>query len=688
MTTSETWHLALVGNPNTGKTALFNQLTGLKQKTGNYPGVTVDKKQGNFSLADGTKVTLTDLPGAYSLIPNASDEKVTANYLLNADLNKIDGVILVTEVTNLKRNLLLFSQVKDLKLPCVLVINMADQIRQKGISIDVAQLSKSLKTPIVLTSARSGEGLKDLRQKLQGIKAIGTSLFSDFYHRINADFFKKLQDKHGDDFYRVWLQRALLAEKEKPEMTKYLQKETIYRYQKIGNLLKDAYKIDRTKARSIGARIDKVLTHKIFGFVFFFALLMLMFQAVFTWSSVPMDFIDETFAGWAGWIAENMPKGMLNGLISEGIVAGLGGVIIFVPQIAVLTFFMAVLEEVGYMSRAVFLMDRLMRRFGMSGKSVIPLISGTACAIPAIMATRSMDSWKDRLITILVTPFTTCAARLPVYAILIALVIPEKTYWGIFNLQGLSLAGLYLLGFASAIGSAFVLQKFLKMDDRRFFIMEMPDYKMPLTKNLLIAVFQKSMAFLSGAGKIILALSIVIWFLSSNGGEAFEKAAAIVTAQNEQKANPLDEEAIEQAIASEKLSQSYMGRMGNFIEPAIRPLGYDWKIGIALLTSFAAREVFVGTLATIYGVDSEEELPIKERMAAERNSVTGGARFDLACGLSLLIFYAFAMQCMATLAIVKRETKSWKWPLLQFGAMTVLAYMGAYITRMIVLFLS
>ena len=377
---------------------------------------------------------------------------------------------------------------------------------------------------------------------------------------------------------------------------------------------------------------------------------------------------------------------MLRDLICEGVIAGLGGVVIFIPQIAVLSLFIALLEEIGYMSRVVFFMDRLMRRFGMNGRSVISLISGTACAIPAIIATRSMSSWKDRLITILVTPFTTCSARLPVYTILISLVIPDKIYGGIFNLQGLTMTALYLLGFLTAILAALVLQKYLKVSDKKFFIMEMPDYKIPLLKNILLDVFQKTRSFVTSAGKIILALSIVIWFLSTSGGGDFKNAETLVktspTAQN------LSDEDLQTAIASEKLATSYIGKMGVFIEPAIKPLGYDWKIGIALLTSFAAREVFVGTLATIYGIDSEEEIPIKERLEKERNPETGGARFDLACGLSLLVFYAFAMQCMGTLAVVKRETKSWKWPLLQLFGMGILAYIGAFITRWIVLFFS
>lgn len=411
----------------------------------------------------------------------------------------------------------------------------------------------------------------------------------------------------------------------------------------------------------------------------FFTVLLVIFQSIFDWANLPMDLIDTAFANLSSYVNKNMPVGVLNSLISEGIIPGIGGIIIFIPQIAILFLFISLLEETGYMSRVVFLMDKIMRRFGMSGKSVIPLISGTACAIPAVMATRNISGWKERLITILVTPFTTCAARLPVYAIIIALIIPDTKIFGFLNLQGLTLLSLYILGFATAIIAAIILHKTLKVKSTSFFVVEMPDYKLPSLKNVFFDVVEKTKAFIFGAGKIILSISVVLWFLASNGPQSYADVEKNIT---EKTANQeISEAKLNQMIASSKLENSYIGIMGKSIEPAIKPLGYDWKIGIALISSFAAREVFVGTLATIYSVESDDDdiTTIKQRMASEINPETGTKRFNFPVGMSLLVFYAFAMQCMATLAIVKRETKSWKWPLIQFFGMGVLAYICSFI---------
>ena len=435
--------------------------------------------------------------------------------------------------------------------------------------------------------------------------------------------------------------------------------------------------IDRSKAFDLRSKLDSVLTHKIFGYVIFLSILFLMFQSVFDWASIPMDYIDLAFSNLSEWSKNTLPKGVFFNMISEGIIPGIGGIVIFIPQIAILFLFVAILEETGYMSRVVFLMDKIMRRYGMSGKSVIPLISGTACAIPAIMATRNIAGWKDRLITILVVPFTTCSARLPVYAIIIALIIPETRLLGIFSLQGFVLLALYILGFGSALTSAFLLNKILKVETKNFFIVEMPNYKLPSLKNIIFDVVEKTKAFVLGAGKIILAISIVLWFLASNGTENFKNAEAIISSQSA-KGNA--SENFENEVAAYKLENSYIGAMGKIIEPAIQPLGYDWKIGIALISSFAAREVFVGTLSTIYSVGGGDEGTIKQRMAAEINPVTKEKRFNFPAGMSLMVFYAFAMQCMGTLAIVKRETKSWKWPILQLVGMGVLAYFAALLT--------
>ncbi len=689
-------NVALVGNPNTGKTSLFNELTGLTQKVGNYPGVTVDKKEGTSKLSNDLKAVVTDLPGTYSINPTSADETIVLKTLLNSRYNKTpDVIIVVADVENLKRNLLLFSQIKDLEIPTVLVLNMADQMKRKGITVDLEVLKKEVANEVVLVSVRKGEGIAEIKQAIvRSYENKKASPLCNINHKIDPEYFTRLQELVPNyPIYELWLMitqnsfpdRITEEEKQKiidyrndsKNIKKYQHKETIYRYQRINEILKKAYVVDRSKATDVRARLDKVFTHKIFGYVLFFGLLLLIFQSIFEWASVPMDFIDASFADLSSWVKSQMADGVLSDLITDGIVPGIGGVVIFIPQIAILFLFIAILEETGYMSRVVFLMDKIMRKFGMSGKSIIPLISGTACAIPAVMATRNISGWKERLITILVTPFTTCSARLPVYTILIALIIPNEKVFGFISLQGLSLLSMYILGFFTAIVAAMILQKVVKVKSNSFFVVEMPDYKLPSAKNVLLEVLEKTKAFILDAGKIILALSIVLWFLASNGPESYKNVEKTITEQVENK--QLSEEDLDKKIASAKLENSYIGIMGKTIEPAIKPLGYDWKIGIALITSFAAREVFVGSLATIYSVESDDEdtSTIKERMAAELNPETNKPRFNFPVGMSLLIFYAFAMQCMATLAIVKRETKGWKWPLIQLFGMGLLAYLSS-----------
>lgn len=693
--------VALIGNPNTGKTSLFNQLTGLTQKVGNYPGVTVDKKEGISKLSVTQNAIITDLPGTYSINPTSLDESIVLKTLLKKDIKESPDVILVVaDVENLKRNLLLFSQIKDLEIPTVLAINMVDQMHRKGISIDLSLLRKELNTEVILISARKNEGIKEIKEAIIRCHvAAKASPLCGINHKIDPDYFHKLKEISPNyTLYELWLmvtqnnfpETITVAEKEKLlafkqdtfKLKKYQHKETIYRYQEINKILKKTYIVDKTKATDLRGKLDKIFTHKIFGYVLFSFILLVIFQSIFDLASVPMDFIDATFAQISDFTKSNLPAGVLTDLLTEGIIPGIGGIIIFIPQIAILFLFIAILEETGYMSRVVFLMDKIMRRFGMNGISVIPLISGTACAIPAIMATRTIASWKERLITILVVPFTTCSARLPIYAILIALIIPDKKVLGFLNLQGLVLLSLYALGFASAIIAAYILHKTLKVESRSFFVVEMPNYKLPSLKNVFFDVLEKTKAFVFGAGKIILALSIVLWFLASNGGDSFKNVenSVIENVANQQ----LNEGEIQQIIASKKLENSYIGILGKTIEPVIRPLGYDWKIGIALITSFAAREVFVGTLATIYSVEADDEntTTIKQKMASEVNE-TGGKLFNFPVGMSLMVFYAFAMQCMATLAIVKRETKSWKWPLIQLFGMTFLAYVCSFLTYQI-----
>lgn len=693
--------VALIGNPNTGKTSLFNQLTGLNQKVGNYPGVTVDKKSGTSRLSSTQNAIITDLPGTYSINPTSIDESIVLKTLLKKDIKESPDVILVVaDVENLKRNLLLFSQIKDLEIPTVLAINMVDQMTKKGISIDLLLLTKELNTEVVLISARKNEGIRDVKAAIIRCHvAAKASPLCGIDHKIDPDYFKKLKEISPDySLYELWLmvtqnnfpenitkeekENLLAFKKDVSKLKKYQHKETIYRYQEINKILKKTYLIDKSKATDLRGRLDKVFTHKIFGYVFFFLILLIIFQSIFDLASVPMDFIDGTFAQLADFAKNSLPNGVLADLLVEGIIPGIGGVIIFIPQIAILFLFIAVLEETGYMSRVVFLMDKIMRRFGMNGKSIIPLISGTACAIPAIMATRTIASWKERLITILVTPFTTCSARLPIYAILIALIIPDKKVFGFLNLQGLVLLSLYGLGFATAIIAAYILHKTLNIKTKSFFVIEMPNYKVPSLKNVFFEVVEKTKAFVFGAGKIILALSIVLWFLASNGGTDYKNVEKYITENSVNQS--LNDAELQQKIASSKLENSYIGMMGKAIEPAIKPLGYDWKIGIALITSFAAREVFVGTLATIYSVEANDEntTTIKQKMASEVNE-TGGRLFNFPVGMSLMVFYAFAMQCMATFAIVKRETKSWKWPLIQMFGMALLAYAASFLTYQI-----
>jgi ferrous iron transport protein B len=690
-------NVALIGNPNTGKTSVFNRLTGLNQKVGNYPGITVEKKQGTATLSRNLKAHIIDLPGTYSLNASSLDENVVIELLLNKnDKDYPDVAIVVTEIENLKRNLLLFTQIKDLGIPTILVINMSDRMKRKAISLDVALLEKKLETRIALISSRKNTGFDSLTEIITNYSILSTkpclnasSIAPEYFDRLRKVF-------PNQEIYKLWLvitqdvnfgklERnelkgvASFKTESKSNLKRLQQKETIARYQFINSVLKETLTIDTANAKDLRSRLDRVLIHKVWGYFIFLGILLLMFQAIFDWSSYPMDFIDSSFASLSEWTKRTLPIGDFTNLIAEGIIPGLGGIVIFIPQIAFLFLFISILEESGYMSRVVFLMDRSMRRFGLSGKSVVPLVSGTACAIPAIMATRNIENWKERLITILVTPFTTCSARLPVYLIIISLVIPEGRVFWIFSYQGLTLMFLYLLGFAASLFSAYLLNKVLKIKSKSCFVVEMPNYKLPMPKNVLITVIEKTKSFVFGAGKIILAISIILWVLASYGPGDFNNAQSIVS---QQTANEnLSEADIETKIASFKLEHSYIGILGKGIEPAVRPLGYDWKIGIAIVSSFAAREVFVGTLATIYSVGSDEEETIKNRMAAEINPSTGEPLFNFASGISLLLFYAFAMQCMSTLAVVKRETNTWKWPMYQLVIMTLIAYvvaLGAY----------
>jgi len=690
-------NVSLIGNPNTGKTSLFNRLTGLNQKVGNYPGITVEKKEGICKLDRGLKAHILDLPGTYSLNTSSLDESVVVETLLNKNSKDYpDVAVVVSDIENLKRNLLLFTQIKDLEIPTILAINMADRMERKAISLDIELMERELNTKVVLVSARKNIGVNELKNAIVNYKTLKTEpcVNASTIDLIYFEALKKAYPKQS--VYKLWLvitqdvnfgkidrnrdfedlKKNSFEVKSENDLKKLQHKETVVRYQFINGILNKALNVDKSQAKDLRSRLDRILLHKIWGYLIFFLILLLIFQAIYDWSTYPMEWIDIFFAKASSWAQNLLPAGPFTDLISEGIIPGLGGIVIFIPQIAFLFLFIAILEESGYMSRVVFLMDHIMKKFGLSGKSVVPLVSGTACAIPAVMATRNIEDWKERLITILVVPFTTCSARLPVYLIIISLVIPEQEVWWIFNMQGLTLMLLYMLGFGAAIFSAWILNIVLPIKRKAFFVMEMPAYKLPMFKNVGITVLEKTKSFVLGAGKIIMAISIILWLLASHGiGDEFVNAEEIIKEQY--AGESLSEEELTNKIASQKLEHSFIGYIGKGIEPAVRPLGYDWKIGIAIVASFAAREVFVGTLATIYSVGSDEEETIKNRMSAEINPAYGGPLFNFASGISLLLFYAFAMQCMSTLAIVKRETNSWKWPAIQFTAMTVIAYFAA-----------
>lgn len=693
MNSHQNINVALIGNPNVGKTSVFNQLTGLNQQVGNYPGITVEKKIGFCKLSHNIKANILDLPGTYSLNASSIDENVVIELLLNKN-DKLypDVVLLITDVENLKRNLLLFTQIKDLEIPTILVINMADRMEYKGISLDIAHLEEVLKTKIALVSSRKGFGIDELKNLIVDYKNLSIEPCLDA-SVIDKQYFDNLRKTFPNQLlYKLWLvitqdvnflnldRKEIRGSftKSHSDLKRLQQKETIKRYQFINEVLKVGQNIDTTKAKDFRAKLDRVLTHKVWGYVIFFLILFVIFQSIFEWSKIPMRFIEENFADLSSFLNSKLPSGILTNLISQGIVPGIGGILIFIPQIAFLFMFISILEESGYMSRVVFLMDKIMRKFGLSGKSVVPLISGTACAIPAIMATRNIENWKERLITILVTPFTTCSARLPVYAIIIGLVIPNERIFGIINMQGITLMFLYLLGFGMAIFSAYVLNKILKIKGKTYFVVEMPNYKLPIFKNVLINVVEKTKDFVLGAGKIILAISVILWFMASFGPKKdYGNAKNEVLYSNQ---NKMSQQELDNKIASYKLEHSYIGKLGKFIEPAIKPLGYDWKIGIAVISSFAAREVFVGTLATIYSVgETANKKTISNKMQQETDSKTGNKIFNFASGISLLLFYAFAMQCASTLAVTKRETNSWKWPLGQLIFMSGFAYLVAFL---------
>jgi ferrous iron transport protein B len=638
--------IALFGNPNTGKSSIFNMLTGLRQQVGNFPGVTVDKKKGSIKTAQAVH-QLTDFPGTYSIFARSLDEQVVKEVLNNpSHPDYPEAIIYVADAANLERNLLFFSQLYDLGFPILLVLNMWDRAQQKGLDIQLDLLQKHFPAAAVVTAnARISLGKDRIIAALDQLQSGERTAFNDHHFQTLQSDAEQTQNSD----------------------------ERLQKIRAIGLVTNTQRKVANTSTR-----LDRILTHRLYGYLIFSAILLVIFQFIFSFASIPMDFIDGQFVRLSSWSAAHLPDGVLSKLLTQGLIPGIGGVLVFVPQIAILFFFIALLEESGYLSRVVFIMDRLMRPFGLNGKSVVPLLSSVACAIPGIMSARTISDWKERLITILVAPFMSCSARIPVYTLLISLVIPKIYIGGFISLQGLVLFGLYTLGILFALGTALLLKLLVRSRTPGFHLMELPDYKTPRLANVGYTVFEKVKVFILDAGKIIVAISIILWALASYGPSSREQALRTLhQEQTYQQADPTKQQELDNALL---LSESYIGHFGKWMEPAIAPLGYDWKIGIALLSSFAAREVFVGSLATIYAVgdDTNIQKRLIEKLKEEQND-KGQATYSLATGASLLVFYVFAMQCMATLAVVKRETNSWKWPLIQLAFMGVIAYLCAFL---------
>ena len=663
--------ILLVGNPNVGKSTVFNLLCNKKQKTGNYAGVTVASHSGKYVFKD-EEVEVIDLPGSYSIYPTSEDEAIFSKFLIDEQQNYA-GVVYILEALSIKRGLLLFQQIQDLGIPILLVVNQIDQAERRGINIDLEGLSKELNVRVLQTNAKQNQGIEELRDEIFKNSFTKSETVSfEIPLEQKGLVFKILTETKEKNQYKIW---TLLAsetylgklETVKDQMNddevkclvpKRLQtQETIRRYQKIDGIISKVLSKKPQFKELLTEKLDKVLVHPFWGYVIFATILLIIFQSVFFLAEYPMNWISDFFLGLSSFANEHLPEGPINSLIANGIIPGIGGIAVFAPQIGILLYFLYLLEDSGYMARVIFLMDRFLRPFGLNGKSIVPLVSGTACAIPAIMSTRNIENVKERLITILVTPFMTCSARLPVYSIIIGLIIPNK-YFGGISYKALALMAMYFLGFFMSLMASLVLKKVIKSKGKSFLVMDLPSYKMPLFGYDLKLTLGKVWEFITGAGKIIFLFSIVIWFFSYIGPK--------------QKENEI-------VATNVKLEQSYLAKMGRGIEPAIAPLGYDWKMGVGILTSFVAREVFVGTMSTLYSLDDEApEGKIIDKMRSDVKP-NGEKVFSFATGISILFFYAFAMQCVSTLAVVYRETKSWKWTMAQLFGMSGLAYIASLI---------
>ena len=669
-------HILLVGNPNVGKSTIFNLLCNKNQKTGNYAGVTVASHQGTY-IHQGEEVEIVDLPGSYSIYPTSEDEAIFTKYLIE-EQEKYSGVIYIADALNLKRSLLLFQQIKDLGIPVLVVLNQMDLAEKRGLHIDSKKLETLIGNRILETNAKANIGIEEIRNAIRNNEfSASDKAFFDIPSENLGLVFKISRQINEKNFYKVWtliaadtylgklesVKTQLNQEDRKCMVPKRLQvQETIRRYQQIDGYMSQIISKKPQFKELLTEKLDKVLVHPILGYLVFALILLMIFQSVFFIAEYPMNWIDGSFAWLSQFTKTHLPEGPINSLLSDGIIPGIGGIVIFAPQIGILLYFLYLLEDSGYMARVIFLMDRFLRPFGLNGKSIVPLVSGTACAIPAIMSTRNIENVKERLITILITPFMTCSARLPVYSIIIALIFSDETIWGI-QYKALALFAMYFLGFVTALISAFILKYFIKNKGKTFLVMDLPAYKMPLWTYDFKLVLGKVWEFITGAGKIILAVSVILWVLSYFG--------------------PKDEKQLFQVQSEVKLENSYLAKIGRQMEPAIAPLGYDWKMGVGILSSFAAREVFVGTMSTLYSLDDEaEEQTVIEKMKADVKP-NGEKVFNFATGISILIFYAFAMQCISTIAVVYRETKSWKWTAIQLVFMSGLAYFVSMIAYQI-----
>lgn len=694
--------VALLGNPNCGKSTVFNQLSGLHQKVGNFPGVTVDKKIGKIKLSSGTEIELIDFPGTYSLYPTSKDERIVVRNLCALVPEELpDLIVYVADTTQLEKHLLLFTQLLDLEIPIILALNMTDLVTENHWMVDSKTLENKFGVPVIQISGKTGAGFVALKMRMDDFfshQGILSDAARPFYkpsevEKQMVDAIQEVYPKLSDyqallvAHHHDWLQTINEKSHEKIdaaiEQTGFaplrLQiRETMQRFDRFVPIAKKAIgQNSKSRELTITDAIDRIVTDKIFGPIIFFLIMLLVFQSIFACASYPMDWIESGFAWLSSFVSTTLPEGWLNSLLVDGVLAGLGGVMVFIPQIAILFFLITILEELGYMSRAVSMFDFLMQRFGMNGRSIVALVSGGACAIPAIMSTRTIGNWKERLITILVTPFISCSARIPVYTVLIAFVVPSGTLWGVFNYRGLAFMGLYLLGIIAALAAAFIFKMILKTDEQSYLMMELPIYRTPSPKTVFYTVYEKVKTFVVEAGKVIFIISIVLWVLASFGPGTSMKNAELEALEVASERG-LSEDAAQDLVAAKQIEASYAGRLGKGIEPLIEPLGFDWKIGIALITSFAAREVFVGTMATIYSIGStDDESTIHDRMAKEVDPDTGLPIYTFATSLSLIIFYVFAMQCMSTLAVVARETKGWKWPTIQFIFMTAIAYLSS-----------